>query len=83
MWNLSRDAVSCMDWKSGILATGSWDSTVKIWQCNELNGHKVRLDQDLLGELEHSGSVTCLHISPDNSQIVTGKNWNVFKGIFF
>ncbi len=25
-----RDAVSCMDWNKGILATGSWDATVKV-----------------------------------------------------
>lgn len=25
-----RDAISCMDWNRGILATGSWDATVKV-----------------------------------------------------
>lgn len=29
-----RDAISCMDWNRGILATGSWDATVKVlWNC--------------------------------------------------
>ena len=34
------DAISCMDWRSGVLATGSWDSTVKLWQCSEVNGYR-------------------------------------------
>ena len=34
------DAISCMDWRSGVLATGSWDSTVKLWQGSEVNGYR-------------------------------------------
>ena len=33
-----RDAISCMDWNRGILATGSWDATVKVlWNCPPKN----------------------------------------------
>lgn len=62
-----RDAISCMDWRSGVLATGSWDATVKVWQC-----HEVNLEHDLLAQLEHSSQVSCLSLCPDNSQLVSG-----------
>jgi factor associated with neutral sphingomyelinase activation len=61
-----------MDWRGEVLATGSWDSTVKIWHCSEANGYKVRLDKDLMAELESTSQVTCLNLSPDNSRLVTG-----------
>lgn len=69
---LFSDAVSCMDWRSGLLATGSWDSTVKLWQCSEVNGYKVRLEKDLVATLEHSSQVTCINLCSDNSQLVSG-----------
>ena len=62
-----------MDWRHGLLATGSWDSTVKLWHCSKANGYKVRLSSDQIAELEHTSQVSCLHLCPDNSQIVTGK----------
>ena len=65
-----RDAISCMDWNKGVLATGSWDATVKIWQCNEIN--LVNLDHDLLAQLEHDTQVSALALCPDNSQMVSG-----------
>jgi WD40 repeat protein len=61
-----------MDWENGILATGSWDSTVKLWQCSEANGYKIRLGVDEKAELEHSSQVTCLHLCTQHSQLVTG-----------
>lgn len=70
--DVHRDAVSCLDWRGGILATGSWDCTVKIWACNEVNGYKVRLGEDFKAELDHASHVTCLHIGPDRSQLVSG-----------
>ena len=75
-----KDAVSCMDWHTGVLATGSWDSGVKLWHCNEVNGYNVRpdSDSDLIAELKHSSPVTCLHISPDKSQLVSGKALDFF-----
>ena len=36
-----RDAVSCLDWNKGILVTGSWDASVKVWKCNDINGFQV------------------------------------------
>ena len=61
-----------MDWRSGLLATGSWDGTVKVWACNELNGYQVSISRDLLAQLDHSSQVSCLSLCPDNSQLVSG-----------
>lgn len=36
-----RDAVSCMDWRNGLLATGSWDGAVKVWHATEVTGQSV------------------------------------------
>ena len=51
-----------MDWSSGILATGSWDATVKVWQCNELNGYLVNIEHDFLAQLDHNSQV--LELTP-------------------
>ena len=78
-----RDAISCIDWNKGILATGSWDATVKIWQCNEIN--LVNLNQDLLAQLDHDSHVSALALCPDNSQLVSGNFFssNQFKLCFW
>jgi len=34
-----RSGISCMDWQQGLLATGSWDGSVCLWQCSAANGH--------------------------------------------
>lgn len=55
------------------MATGSWDATVKIWQCNEIhNGHLDNLEQDLLAQLEHESQVSAVNICTDNTQLVSG-----------
>ena len=41
----------------GILATGSWDASVKVWQCNDMNAYQVNLEHDLLSQLEHENQV--------------------------
>ena len=41
----------------GILATGSWDASVKVWQCNDINAYQVNLEHDLLSQLEHENQV--------------------------
>lgn len=67
-----RDAISCMDWRSGILATGSWDATVKIWQCNQINGFQVNIERDFLAQLDHNSQVTSLNLCPAKTQLVSG-----------
>ena len=76
-----RDAISCIDWNKGILATGSWDATVKIWQCNEIN--LVNLNQDLLAQLDHDSHVSALALCPDNSQLVSGNFFSSNQLIVF
>ena len=56
-----NDAVSCLVWARGLLASGSWDGTVKIWKCEAANDFAVRLS-DLVSQLEHGSPVTCLAI---------------------
>ena len=29
------DAVSCLDWSGGRLASGGWDGRVRVWRCQE------------------------------------------------
>jgi len=67
-----RDAISCMDWNKGVLATGSWDASVKVWQCNDINAYQVNLEHDLLSQLEHENQVSAVALCPDNSQLVSG-----------
>ena len=54
---LVRDATSCLDWRSGILATGSWDGSVKIWNCNEINGYTINVERDFVAQLDHNSQV--------------------------
>ena len=56
-----NDAVSCLAWERGLLASGSWDGTVKIWKCEASNDFAVRL-ADLTNQLEHGSPVTCVAI---------------------
>ena len=53
------DAVSCLAWAGGLLASGSWDGTVKLWRCLAARDFAVHL-ADLETQLEHSSAVTCL-----------------------
>jgi len=66
-----RDAVSCLDWRPGLLATGSADGTVCLWQCGAANGHSPTAS-DALARLEHSSPVSCLALSPDKTSVVAG-----------
>ncbi len=59
-----------MDWCSGILATGSWDATVKVWQCNELNGYLVNIEHDFLAQLDHNSQVLGLFSLLNNHSFV-------------
>lgn len=52
----SRSAITCLDWHSGLLATGSLDSTVKLWHCNEFNCHRPA-EKDHMATLKHQSQV--------------------------
>lgn len=49
------DAITCVRYKSNVLASSSWDSTVKVWSHD--TSHK-KSSLTLLGELEHDTEVT-------------------------
>jgi len=64
------DAVSCIGWGQGILATGSWDGLVKLWTCVSTNSYTVKL-ADLTGELDHASPVTCLDLQMEGEGMGT------------
>ncbi|XP_061821844.1 protein FAN [Nerophis lumbriciformis] len=67
------DAVSEVCWFDNKLYTASWDSTVKVWQCDPhaLCAHK-RSHFELLAELEHDSGVNAISLSPSGSLLVSG-----------
>ena len=56
-----RDAVSSLAYtaSSSILASGSWDGSVKLWRCCQANNYSVGLN-DLMCDLDHGSAVTCV-----------------------
>ena len=64
------DAVSCIGWGKGMLATGSWDGLVKLWTCVSSSSYTVRLT-DLTGELDHASPVTCLDLQMEGEGVGT------------
>lgn len=67
------DAVSKMCWFEDKLYTASWDSTVKVWECNSdsFSTHK-RSQFNLLGELEHDAGVNTVSLNPAGTLLVSG-----------
>ena len=72
--NAHRDVISCIDWQNGLLATGSWDGSVKVWHCTEVNGYVVNADADyFVAALDHTSQVSAVALCPNNSrQLVSG-----------
>lgn len=68
------DAVSAMCWKNNVLATASWDSTVKIWSFDPKHFMKKRGPPELQGELDHDTEVTAvdLYLKDDEKYLVSG-----------
>ncbi|KAJ5074093.1 beige/beach-related [Anaeramoeba ignava] len=64
------DIVSCLDYDSGYLATGSYDTTVMIWRFNE---EQEKIEPNPVHVFYgHDNSVTCLGISVDLDVVVSG-----------
>jgi len=61
------DTVSCLSWSktSNILAAGSWDKSVRIWEVQP-SGVQARM------MYQHEGPVLCCAFSGDGSKIVSG-----------
>lgn len=61
--NYAHDnSVTCVCWKGNILATGSMDCTVKIWEISScIQGSKISVPI-LKVEFDHENEITCLDI---------------------
>jgi len=68
------DAVSSMCWKDNVLATASWDSTVKVWSFDPTLFSKKRGPPELQGELDHDTEVTAvdLYLEGSDKLLVSG-----------
>jgi len=61
-----KGPVACLafDGVSGVLASGSWDKTVKLWNVWK---------SECVETLEHPADVLCLAWRPDGKQLCTGE----------
>lgn len=58
-----EDAVTCLAWRPGLLASGSWDCSVRLWRVDETLGRQpIRAAAAFLAELEHDERVCCLDL---------------------
>lgn len=77
------DAISQMCWhntEGAVLATASWDSSVKVWLCSRTIDASMKIDACCVAELEHETGVTCLDITSDQSILVSGtKDGTVYQ----
>eukprot|EP01119_Soliformovum_irregulare_P011407 TRINITY_DN2849_c1_g1_i1.p1 TRINITY_DN2849_c1_g1~~TRINITY_DN2849_c1_g1_i1.p1 ORF type:complete len:891 (-),score=264.62 TRINITY_DN2849_c1_g1_i1:87-2759(-) len=62
------DSVSCLCLKNDLLASGSWDSTVKTWQVRPSGIHRVQLAEFM----DHDAEVHCIDLAKQGSICVTG-----------
>ena len=54
------NAVSCLTWSSGVLATGSWDCTARVWSCTEVDKYKIKIGSSLKCEIDHDNKLTAV-----------------------
>ncbi|ELT88952.1 hypothetical protein CAPTEDRAFT_180999 [Capitella teleta] len=74
------DAVSCIHLSSDLVATGSWDSTVKVWKLelgrsSDVGGtppKRINCKLNAMWDFEHDASVTSVCISEKKKRLVTG-----------
>uniref|UniRef100_A0A8C7D0Z2 Neutral sphingomyelinase activation associated factor n=1 Tax=Oncorhynchus kisutch TaxID=8019 RepID=A0A8C7D0Z2_ONCKI len=67
------DAISKMCWKDNQLYTASWDSTVKVWQCDSADiANNKRCQFQLLAEFEHEAGVNTINLNPAGTLLVSG-----------
>ncbi|XP_014036456.1 protein FAN [Salmo salar] len=67
------DAISKMCWKDNQLYTASWDSTVKVWQCDSADiANNKRCQFELLAEFEHEAGVNTINLNPAGTLLVSG-----------
>uniref|UniRef100_A0A6Q2XBH3 Neutral sphingomyelinase (N-SMase) activation associated factor n=1 Tax=Esox lucius TaxID=8010 RepID=A0A6Q2XBH3_ESOLU len=67
------DAISKMCWRDNQLYTASWDSTVKVWQCDSADiANNKRCQFQLLAEFEHEAGVNTISLNPAGTLLVSG-----------
>lgn len=72
-----EDSVSCLslDQDLGILVSGSWDCSVKVWKgFKDLNGKMYRLSNSMLAQHEFDCNITCICTkkTKDQFQVICG-----------
>ncbi|XP_055844973.1 protein FAN-like isoform X2 [Episyrphus balteatus] len=83
-----EDSVSCLslDQDLGILASGSWDCSVKVWKgFKDLNGKMYRLSNSMLAQYEFDCDVMglCTKKTHDQFQVIIGtKNGDIWVWTF-
>jgi factor associated with neutral sphingomyelinase activation len=76
-------SVTCLCWKHDKVATGSWDSTVKIWSLPFNESSSKPVPPEIISELDHDNEVTALDLNNDVTLAVTGVSdgyvavWNI------
>ncbi|KAL1006960.1 hypothetical protein UPYG_G00079710 [Umbra pygmaea] len=66
------DAISKMCWRDNQLYTASWDSTVKVWQCDSADiTNNKRCQFELLAEFEHDAGVNTINLNPAGTLLVS------------
>lgn len=65
------DAVSAIRLRDNMLATASWDATIKIWDCPISSGD-LRKSTRSFEIAEHEAEVKCLDVSHDHALIASG-----------
>ncbi|XP_071822078.1 protein FAN-like [Apostichopus japonicus] len=69
------DAIAQLCWhntEAALLATASWDSSVKVWSCSRTIDDRKKVDACCIAELEHETGVTCLDLTSDQASLVSG-----------
>ncbi|CAB1349598.1 unnamed protein product [Coregonus sp. 'balchen'] len=62
-----------MCWRDNQLYTASWDSTVKVWQCDSADiANNKRCQFELLAEFEHEAGVNTINLNPAGTLLVSG-----------
>ncbi|KAK6184595.1 hypothetical protein SNE40_007040 [Patella caerulea] len=66
------DAVSSLAWKSNLLYTASWDSTIKIWEYIQDSSTNTFQTPEYMSQLDHDCGVTCFTLDDPVSFLVSG-----------
>ncbi|KAI6657447.1 Protein FAN [Oopsacas minuta] len=65
-------SVTCLAWSSNILVTGSWDTSVKIWDYTPTKGAGPINTPQIRGDLDHDCELTSVDIDSTGALLVSG-----------